>query len=199
MKNRKPADKLNGYDTRDAVWAAIRRLRKFTVRELHQETTMKLDSVRDYCLGLEKAGYIRRAAMVKLADRGVGASATVWSLERDAGIIAPRVRRDGTPVVQGQGREQMWRTMRILRRFCVQQLTVSASTEECVIKEASAAEYCIMLCHAGYLRRMSPACYLFLIYTGPRPPMIQRTKQVYDPNLGKVMWRTGDTEAADGK
>jgi hypothetical protein len=25
--------------------------------------------------------------------------------------------------------------------------------------------------------------------TGPRPPMIQRTKAVYDPNLGQVVWQ----------
>ncbi len=197
MITRKPADKLNGYDTREAVWQAIRRLKRFTIPELHMETTMTVDSVRDYCIGLSKAGYIERVGEVKPAKT----TAAVWKLTRDVGVIAPRVRKNGTLVVQGLGREQMWRTMRILGKFCIRRLVVSASTEECVIKDVSARDYCIMLCHAGYLRRTAPGCYLFLQsrYTGPRPPMIQRTKQVYDPNLGRVMWRTGDKEAANGK
>ena len=38
-----------------------------------------------------------------------------WHFVRDNGAEAPRVRRDGSPVTQDLGQEQMWRALRMLR------------------------------------------------------------------------------------
>lgn len=186
--NRKPMDKLNGFDSREAIWAEIRRLKSFTVRELYEGTTLKLDSVREYVAGLKYAGYV--AAQVSDAPFvPFKTQATVYTLVRDVGIDAPRVRKDGTPVTQGQGTANMWRTMRILGTFSARELAVSASTETCVIKENTAARYLRYLCDAGYLHNQK-GLYRFLpsMHTGPKPPMIQNVKRVWDQNLKKVMW-----------
>ena len=182
----KPVDKRNGLDSRQALWEAIRRLQRFTLRELRNETLLSMDSVREYVSGLEKAQYLQRE------ERAAGSNAaTVWELIKDVGVEAPRVRRDGTPVTQGDGRRNMWEAMRILRVFTPRDLAVAASLPDCPVKESTALDYAKHLCKAGYLKKNGRE-YRFLpsAYTGPLAPQIQRTKRVWDPNLKQVRWRS---------
>jgi hypothetical protein len=200
-RRRKAMDKLNGYDSRQAMWDIIRKIRTFTVRELHQETTLEISTVRDYVKGLCKAGYLAIEATKKASGTpgSVSAKAAVFSLEKDVGVDAPRVRKDGTKVTQGQGRINMWRTMRVVGDFTAQELAIKASTPDCIIKVATAVDYAAHLCYAGYLRKRKNR-YLFLQanYTGPKPPMIQRVKRVWDQNLKKVMWREDALQKSGG-
>lgn len=181
----KPMDKRNGLDSRQALWEAIRRLKTFTVRELREETVLKIDSVREYITGLHASGYI-------VPESKVPGYATVWKLVRDIGHEAPRVRKDGSPVTAGQGRENMWNAMRIMRKFTALELAVAARTPDCFVKESTAADYAKHLWHAGYLTKFSDGSYRMLptAYTGPKAPMIQRTKVVWDPNQNKIRWRS---------
>jgi hypothetical protein len=87
----------------------------------------------------------------------------------------------------GRGREQMWQTMRALGSFTVADLFVAASTDDHPVAESEARTYCQMLQRAGYLSG-GAAGYRLVRYTGPLPPMIQRIKSVYDPNLKEVVW-----------
>lgn len=193
---RKPVDKQGKHDTREAAWAAMRRLGTFTPPQIRSETLLGRDTVRDYIDGLAAAGYIEETGET-VHQRGAAYS-RVYRVVRDA-AEAPRVRRDGTAVTQGLGREQMWRTMRILGEFSARDLAVTASTEEVLIAYAEAQTYCHYLHRAGYLAATDPggpgrpARYRFLRtrYTGPQPPQIQRVRQVYDANLREVVWRQG--------
>lgn len=184
----KPMHKRNGLDTRQAVWNAIRAKEVFNIKDLRDETVMKIDSVREYVIGLEAAGYVERIPPKELRQ----GAAACWRLIRDVGIDAPRVRKDGSPVTQGKGRENMWKAMRVLRTFTVRDLTVHARTPDCDVKESTAEEYARHLCYAGYLHRHEDGSYTMLpsAYTGPKAPMIQRTKVVWDPNTNKVRWRS---------
>lgn len=184
MAGCKSIDKRGSLESRQAVWDAIRRLQTFSIPEVRDETLLKTDAVREYITGLAAAGYVRKTA----EQAGVGVPAQ-WELARDAGNEAPRVRRDGSPVTQGQGRENMWHAMRILRDFTVRELAVAASMPDCLVKELSAEDYIKYLHKAGYLRK-NGSKYMFLpgAYTGPLAPMIQRTKRVWDPNLKKIRW-----------
>ena len=128
-QSRKPMDKLNGFDSREAIWSAIRKLPRFTVRDLQQETTLEISTVRDYVSGLTAAGYLSQ-------EEGVCPFSFV--LKKNVGVDAPRVRKDGTIVTQGQGRINMWRTMRILRIINAKDLAVTASTEDCHISVKTA-------------------------------------------------------------
>ena len=179
--SRKPMDKLNGFDSREAMWKVIRAKKVFTVREIHLETTLEISSVRDYIRGLTNAGFLSEDTAEKPAK---------FTLVKDVGVDAPRVQKDGTLVTQGRGRINMWKVMHILQIFTAQELAVNSSTPQCVVKLSSAEDYCLHLCRAGYLRRDKDGRYTFLrhMFTGPKPPMIQRVKRVWDQNLKKVMW-----------
>jgi len=183
----KPMHKRSNLESRQAVWDAIRRMGTFTVRELRDETLLGIDSVRDYVAGLHAAQFI---------DRVLTGGPVTYSLIKDIGQDAPRVRKDGTPVTQGQGRENMWQAMRMMRAFTAKELAIHARTPGCHVEESTAEDYSRHLWHAGYLRREPDGSYLMLptAYTGPRAPMIQRTKVVWDPNQNKIRWRSGDLE-----
>lgn len=188
----KPMNKRNGLDSRQAVWDAIRAKEVFNIKDLREETTMKTDSVREYVIGLEKAGYLERVKAEEMR-RGVAAC---WKLIKDTGVDAPRVRKDGSPVTAGQGRENMWNAMRIMRRFTPRELAIAARTPGCFVAEKTAVDYAKHLCHAGYLRSNGDGSYLMLptAYTGPKAPMVQRTKVVWDPNQNKIRWRSDERE-----
>lgn len=185
--SRRPVSSINVLQTRGAIWAAIRELGRFTIPELRKQTRCSDNQVRDYAAGLTAAGILTRD----------GAS---YTLAKDQGVEPPRVRRDGTAVTQGLGTEQMWRTMRLLGEFTALDLSVQASTEENPVRLETAKGYCKYLQRAGYLATVRQGKgvgsggvltrYRFIPtrHSGPLAPMIQRVRQVYDPNLGQVVW-----------
>lgn len=184
----KPIDRRKPLESREATWELIRAKRTFTARELWQELKLAKSSIQDYLVGLTRAGYLSTEEI----PSGTSTPALRYTLQRDPGPEPPRVRRDGTEVTQGRGRIQMWRAMRVLGQFTLRDLVVHAATEEHQVAEIEAKSYCYFLTRAGYLIKRGD---LYTArrdrYTGPRPPMIQRIKQVFDPNLGKVVWSQG--------
>lgn len=199
----KPADQRSPLASRDAIWNAIRATKgkdghpnqHFTARTIRGETGATLATVREYLTGLHRSGYIE-AVGKSYPDTGKIA-ANIYQLVRDNGIEPPKVRRDGTEITQGRAQENMWRTMRVLKNFSAKDLAIQASTEEIPVAETAAKDYCSNLHKAGYLQLTSPgtpkaqARYYFPAksYTGPKPPMVQRINQVYDPNTKKVVWK----------
>jgi len=181
---RRPIDQAN--PGRDAIWAAIRSQgeRTFSAPDLVALTRANNKTVRDYCKGLTAAGYLAQQP----EEPG---QPFFWRLVRDIGQEAPRVRADGTPVTQGNVTEQLWRGMSILKEFSYPDLIETASIS---IPVETAKSYCRMLLATGYLRvlrRADPskaqvARYRLIRNNGPKPPQIQRVKQVYDPNSREV-------------
>ena len=205
-----PNGKLMG---RDAIWTAIRELKKFTINDLdgkindQPKTQVNVDTIKTYVTGLTKAEYLKPIAGIRRPDDHSGRyTRKRWELINDVGVEAPRVTKNGTPVTQGRNREQMWQAMKILSSFDFRELAANASTEECRISEGDAKIYIQYLAKARYLARLSapinkkgiPGRYKLLpsMRTGPKPPMIQRIKQVYDPNLDEVMWPIAEGEGA---
>lgn len=185
---------------RDAVWYAIRCLKQFSLVDLELFASdndhimdINRENARAYMQGLEAAGFVCRVVQ----DKSISGSRNQWTLINDVGVDAPRVRKDGQEVTQGRGREQMWRTMRILGDFNATDLEVTASTDDIKVSGNTAKDYIYNLHKAGYLILTTPANnggglsrYRLLpsMYTGPKPPMVQRIKQVFDANLNKVVW-----------
>lgn len=184
----KPINKRGPLEKREAIWALIRLMRTFTLRDLWVELKLSKASIQDYLTGLKNAGYLA----VEKKERGGSFSENNYTLIKDVGPEAPRVRRDGTAVTQGRGRIQMWRAMKVLGQFSVRDLVVHAATEEHQVAMGEARTYCQFLEKARYLVKRGDI-YVFQRqrYTGPRPPMVQKIKQVYDPNLGEVVWSQG--------
>lgn len=201
--SRKAIDKQQPNECRQAIWEWIRinehvngPLAVFILKDI--DVNLEKSSVREYLTGLANAGYL-------VATKGKGlAENTTYTLVKDAGHHAPRVRKDGSEVIQGKSRQYMWNIIPILKNFTTQDLAYNASTPEHTVEEVDAKDYITHLYRAGYLV-MAKVCkqgekQLWKLkhgmWTGPQPPQVQRTKQVYDPNLQRVVWAviTGGAE-----
>lgn len=200
MTTRKPAqlERIGGKTSRQRIWEAIRTLRgDFDNYAIARKAQADDETVKTYLSCLLKAGFINRTN----PDASRQTPAT-YSLVRDNGVEAPRLDRKGNPVKQGLGAEQMWRTIRLIGEFSSRQLAAQASTSETPVSPETAKTYVGHLVRAGYLVEVAPAVQLGAgrgglqaryrlapgKYTGPRPPMVQRTKAIYDPNLDQVVW-----------
>ncbi|WP_107495299.1 hypothetical protein [Thalassobius sp. I31.1] len=188
--SRKPVDQTRKHPKpqgQDGIWLAIRRLKRFTVTDIVNETDINRKTVTDYVKRLTAGKY--------LVEQPDFESSKAYELIRDGGVHAPRLRPDGAPVVQGTGNINMWRTIRMVKQFTPRDLALQSSTEEVGVTEATARTYCTMLLKAKYLRVIQKAVpgkrqaiYRFVRDTGPLPPQIQRVKQVYDPNINEVVY-----------
>jgi hypothetical protein len=198
---RKAADRVATRRTitgQDAVWIAIRAQgvgpdRRFDLDGLlaHMAAAdwprlcADRKTVRDYLRRLTAGGLLAATddgAMVLIADPGPA---------------TPRYRPDGTPVRMGAGRRAIWRTIRMIGDFSLNDLVRLGCTEEVVIARSDAEHYVKWLLKAGYLMVVDrpannavPTTWRLLPSrnTGPLPPQIQRSHQVWDPNVGKVSW-----------
>jgi hypothetical protein len=171
---------IGGKEPRQIMWEKIRALRQFTFPQLVGELSGAIHRVSThvYVKALTAGGFLSRD------------DNNVYTLIKDQGVEAPRLKKDGTPVTTGYGTENMWRTLRQLGRpVTVKELVAFASTETIQITEAYALDYLKNLTYAGYVSRENGRYMLKASKnTGPRPPMIQKCAQIFDPNLGEVVW-----------
>lgn len=176
--------------TRQRIWEAIRARRDgFTRLDIAVAAGLELPTTRKYLESLQKAGFISGGPAVPGKQR-------VYQLLRDNGLEAPRLSRDGQ-LLPPTAQEQMWRTARILGEFDCRELVALASTPEVAVALTAAQDYLKHLCHAGYVcvaaeptpQRLTRYRFLASKYSGPRPPMVLRSKTVYDPNLDAHVWR----------
>lgn len=200
---RKPVhlELIGGKTARQRVWEAIRRQTvAFTCYQIARQAEADDETVLTYLRALTLAGFVE----VVEAVQEIGDVQT-YRLARDNGVEAPRLTARGKPVQQGRKTEALWRAMRVLSQkgdFCPRDLLAVASTAAEPISFETAKSYVLHLVRAGYLRVTQPARrvgigqgrlsarYRLLPArnTGPRPPMIQRTKAIFDPNLNAVVW-----------
>lgn len=189
--NRQPAhlEYVGGKSPRQRIWEKIRELKTFNLDELVGELpgTIHRDTTRTYVKSLAAGPFLTRLTDDK--ER--------YILNRDNGVEAPRVRKDGSEVTQGREQENLWRTLRTVNHTVnPTELAALASTAQHPVSTSFARDYLVNLYKAGYVGRteskpFNGRCQYWLFTaknTGPRPPMIQRIKQVYDPNLGEVVW-----------
>lgn len=203
-----------GKGPRQMIWEAIRALTAARVECWDEgvvwhnlpraaRATVSAATIRDYRRDLCAAGIV--AVVTPASPRTSG----TYRLVKDEGIEAPRVRRDGSRVTQGLAQEQMWRTLRMLAGDTnARELAAHAGTPAVPVAELAAKDYLLTLAKAGYLLttkegkglgygrggvqaryRLKPTRN-----TGPRPPMICRTRVVYDPNEDKIVWQPCVTE-----
>ncbi len=189
----KPADVAR--DNRQDVWDALREtgVQWRTILGLSDHLRIARKTVDDYLIALAAGGYVERR---NLDDRY---QTVEVRLIRDVGYHAPRLRKDGTPVTQGGGVTNMWRSMRMLGTFGVTDVALHSATPSVSVTIDTAQAYCGMLLSTGYLRVVTKAdpvkghkaVYRLIRDDGPQAPMIQRVKQVYDPNTRKVYRKVG--------
>lgn len=130
---------------RQLAWEAIRRLKTFTLTDLARASRQDRATVKTYVDSLRAGGWLT-------ADGVAAGQSQVFVLNRDSGVEAPRVRRDGSLCLQGRAREQMWRTMRLCNiPFTSRELARLASTDDSPVAEVDALDYVKHLGKAGYL------------------------------------------------
>jgi len=187
---------------RQAIWEAMRELKRFTVAQVEAKSKEEQSTIRSYLQGLVKADFLKKVDAVQTGYYKTSFQSAVYEVVKDNGTESPRVDRKGNILESGSGREQMWRTIKIIKEFDYEELAVSASTEEHEVAPASASEYVKFLHRAGYVRCISKARqgnkpgngkkarYRFIESrnTGPLPPIVQKVNQVFDPNTKQVVW-----------
>lgn len=188
----KPVDVAK--DNRQDIWDALRKSAGAWCRasDLAEAVKVHRKTATDYLACLKAAGLVEAR---KLDERGQEVR-----LVRDAGHHAPRLRKDGSAVTQGAGTVNMWRSMRMLGKFGYIDVALHSSTPTVTVPPQAAQAYCKMLLATGFLRVIQKAdpvkgrkaIYRLIRNDGPKPPMIQRVKQVYDPNTGTVYRKAGE-------
>lgn len=201
-RTRRPADleMIGGKSKRQRIWESIRRQgNEFALLDIVRAAHIETETVRTYLTSLINGGYV-----VQTTPPRHSREKNCYRLERDNGVEAPRLTKSGKPVTQGLATEQMWRTLRMMGdEFNGTELAGLASTDSVAVSSVAARDYLAHLERAGYVAIVSKGHgrgaggvqtrYRFNPgrYTGPRPPMVQRTKSIYDPNLGEVVWQEG--------
>lgn len=192
---RRPADIAK--DNRQLVWDVMRDAFEkgrawMTLTVISDRSKVHRKTTSDYLTCLVAGGYAEHRD-----DEVLGCA--VWRLTRDGGHHAPRLRKDGSAVTQGAGVANIWRSMRMLSKFSTVDIALHSSTPSAPVSETTVRSYCTMLLATGYLRVVQKAdpvkgrkaVYRLVRNDGPKPPQIQRVKQVFDPNTG-VVYQKGD-------
>ncbi|KAF1071271.1 MAG: hypothetical protein GAK45_00572 [Pseudomonas citronellolis] len=194
-RGQKPAHlaMAGGKSPRQHMWEAIRRDRQgFTVYGIARRSEQDDGAVISYLTGLRRAGYIEPVRTFAKDEE------ITFHLVRDNGVEAPAVDAKGKPTRKGYVAEAMWRTLRILGRATPEQIAAQVAATGAQVLPASVERYFRDLMNAGYLQRDGRHYILPpKRYTGPRAPMVQRStqRQVYDPNLDKIVWIHGQAPA----
>lgn len=171
----------DGVMLREAVWQAMRKLRRFTVPDLLRDLDVGVTkrTMNRYCVGLERAGYLKRTK-----SKG-GARAHQFVLARDIGVEAPHITNTGREIAGLRKREDIWRTIRILKDFTLLELVAVIPN----LTKDNAKGYLRYLRQAGYVVMRDKSHYRIIpaMCKGAKAPLIQRG-QVYDQNLRRVTW-----------
>ncbi|MDR3323857.1 MAG: hypothetical protein LBS89_06605 [Zoogloeaceae bacterium] len=196
-----------GKGPRQLIWEAIRLAQHydvgFSVPDVRANIPMEsrdgiaLATIRAYLRALEKAGIVT-PLLLKTAKKPLA----LWRLEKDEGIDAPRVKKDGSRITMGARQEQIWRTLRILNRpLTLAELAAHASTDAAPVSQNTAQKYLTALEAAGFVAeeasgrqagerpakgkraRLVPT-YRLLRFGLPKPPIVCRPLAVFDPNEG---------------
>ncbi|MEP0406290.1 hypothetical protein [Roseibium sp.] len=188
------------YRGHDHYWSVIRDLGKdgaaFTFAEIAGRCNdPKDDCITDFLRRLVKAGFVKVTSTRRITTN-VGSTTdqrTYELIKRPS--ATPILNRDGRAGKQGLGQVQLWNAIRAMARFDATELAIAASTDEVSIERQSALAYCRHLEKAGYLQiirkgsgRVSRVWRLRpKLNTGPKPPMILRTKMVWDQNRAEII------------
>ncbi|MBK0062414.1 MULTISPECIES: hypothetical protein [unclassified Acinetobacter] len=176
---------------RQRVWNAIRNNRnEFTIIQVAEIGAATYESTRDFVSKLTKAGFVQ-CTNVQNKEK-------TFELIKDCGYAYPSFNKDGQVVSDITGNKAMWNTLRITKMAVnAYELAKISSTDDQVISLETANNYLMTLYKAGYLKKVKAAKvtggkakYILLpdMNTGPKPPQIQRTKHVFDPNINTVMF-----------
>ena len=176
------ASSASGF--RQSIWLKVRELQRYTSAQLYASLpNINRETIREYNLCLYRAGFVTRE------NRGKKSifEPHEYLLVNDIGYVAPRVNKKGE-VLPESNQLRMWRAMRVLKTFTIIELVACANAdpEAKPVTEIAAYDYLKHLRHAQYVT-LAGDVYRLVKMTGGAAPMVQRTKVLFDPNIGKVI------------
>ncbi len=176
---------------RQLIWQEIRKQKDFTLDSLASGTRIERETIRTYVVGLEKAGFVRIFDQKETDKPYVTTQfkTNCYVLEKDVGIDAPRVTRDGK-ILPSDINQDLWRAMKILKEFSITDL-IASTTQKTTVENVKT--YCLFLTRAKYLKR-NGSRFVFVKSTGVKAPQILRIKAVFDPNLKQIVYQSGGEE-----
>ncbi|HEX9772989.1 MAG TPA: hypothetical protein VGA44_05950 [Steroidobacteraceae bacterium] len=190
---------------RDRIWQAIRNRLDFTVSDIHADIIrgsvprgVVRSHIYQYVRLLERAGYLERCGHVP--GKRSTCLQVLFRLRQDVGVERPMLTTAGTLSSAGVRRERLWRTIKILKEFSLDELAAHASTHDLEVSRAAATRFVRALTKASYLvvtRRASARSVrrwraVPSKVRGPHTPRYRRRDQVlFDPNTGEAI-RLGD-------
>ena len=177
------AERAQGASSfRQVIWVMVRELRRYTLGDLYASLPkVNRATVREYTMCLYRGGFVAREP---LTGRGVS-TPYIFTLVNDIGLVAPRLNKQGV-LLPDSNQQRMWRAMKILKKFPLPELIACASTDGRPVTENAAYDYLKHLRHAQYVT-LTGERYVLVVYTGGGAPMVQRTKVLFDPNIGKAI------------
>ena len=173
---------------RKLIWKVIRELKTFTVRDIEDRTKVINRTIFSYLTVLEKAQILSKEAVYQ-KDKGC-LRTNVYTIIKDMGATAPVVSKSGK-LIEDTHQSRIWRAVRILKTFTLKDVVATASQDDDPVSLTATDHYLNCLKKAGYLtkRNQEKTYHLNLAMNkGIQAPQIQRIRQVYDPNLDKVVW-----------
>jgi hypothetical protein len=181
----------------DGIWAAIKRLdgegRKWSVSDIDAELNMPRGAVVQYVRKLVAGKFAVRAGVVG-GSRGATAK-QFYRLKGKPPADAPRLKWNGEqagPIPM----QLMWRAMRSLSMFNVDELAFAASIDNYRVTRKAALDYTRLLARVGYLTDMGDERYRLKpsMNTGPHYPMRVSMTALFDRNK---MQYVGEAEVGD--
>jgi hypothetical protein len=175
--------------TQDGMWGLIQHMheegRLISISAMHDAFADQISKVAIalYVGGLARSGYlepVRRAT-----------SEPTWRLvKRQA--ETPRVTRDGVEAVVPTRQAHIWRAMKMLGYFTVDDIVVSAATEDVALPRQAVASYVEQLAAVGYLMMRGDGDKRVFrlkarMNTGPAAPRILSASFVWDPNTLRIV------------
>lgn len=173
-------------------WSVIRTLDDkgpWSVADVAERSKAARQPITDYVRRLVLAGFVEKVGEYP----GPVLPLPTYRLARRP-LAAPRLRRDGSECPPTR-QSQMWNAIRTLGVFTFRELAHAASTDALSIAPSAAQDYVNRLGRAGYLApvqkskpgtptawRLKPS-----MNTGPLPPLVMRTKFLWDQNRGEVV------------
>jgi predicted transcriptional regulator len=192
--SRKPVhiESTGPRNDRQAIWEAVRRHpdASFTVNCIRGwlKGSTRRDKIRTYLNALVNGGFL-------VLEKSPSGRQNRYRLIRDTGVEAPRVRANGQRVRQGETQQRIWKSLKILKGWnSLNAIVAQITTDHRRVPTSTVKSYLKHLEKAGYILikgkgTQAEYCLIPARYSGPRAPMVQRTKQIYDPNTGEVAWR----------
>lgn len=217
-RGRKPVDEsaVGGLLLRQRVYEVVRDRGEqwWTLTEIAARAKAHPTAVQSYVHALGLAGIVvsrTESRRRQAADRHETFMAIAigdeeqYRLAVDAGAEAPQVTKGGAIVDGLTAQEAIWKAARVFRRFTWEDIAGAVSSDERPVSSGTVKAYLADLHAAGYLKKSIPSRpgvpALWSLRperdTGPRAPMVQRSKTIFDPNTGQSVFRWTDAEPVE--